>query len=178
MTLEIETVAENVVFDNKFVTAFNNDVIFPSGVAGRYFRTKWKAPYGVAIIPVQNNKVILLEHYRYAELSTSIEIPQGFGSFGSTPEEDAKRELFEETGFHVTTLSPLISTGKDMINYIFVADIQSREAPHPGNAEDTESISKYHSIDVSHISAETISKMGIFDALTIVGLLALVNSGR
>lgn len=178
MSQEIETITENVVFDNKFVTAFNNDVRFPSGVNGHYFRVKWKAPYGVAVIPIQNGKVILLEHFRYAELSSSIELPQGFGSFGGTPEEDAARELFEETGFEVTALRPLISTGKDMVNYVFVAEISPDTVPHPGHAEETESISKYHSIDVSEISATKIAEMGIFDALTIVGLLALVNPGR
>lgn len=176
MSLEIETIRENIVFDNKFVTAYNNDVIFPSGVEGRYFRTKWKAPYGVAIVPVQKGRVILLEHYRYAELSTSIEIPQGFGSFGSTPEEDARRELFEETGFQVSSLRLLISTGKDMVNHVFVAEITSSEQPHQANSEETESISRYHSISVEEISTEAIIKMGIFDALTIVGLLALATN--
>ncbi len=175
MTLEIKTIYENIVFDNKFVTAFDNDVLFPSGVKGRYFRTKWKAPYGVAVVPVQDGKVVLLEHYRYAELSNSIEIPQGFGTFGSTPEEDARRELHEETGFVVSDLRPLISTGKDMVNYVFVADVSGQQLPYTSNSEDTETISTYHFLDMADITAEKLSEFGIFDALTLVGLLALVK---
>lgn len=173
MSLEIKTTKENVVYENLFVKAYDNDVVFPSGVAGRYFRTRWTAPYGVVVIPVIDGKVVLLEHYRYAELSFSIEAPQGFGNDGSTPMLDAERELFEETGLRATSMTHLFSSGKDFENHVFSAVIAQGSTPHAVNAEDTESIRGFHTMDLTEISPRAISERGIFDPLTIAGVLAV-----
>jgi len=176
MTKSIITTSINVVYENRFATVYDNDVLFPSGVAGRYLRTRWKAPYGVVVVPVQGDRVILLEHYRYAELSLSIELPQGFGSDGSTPMEDAARELFEETGLRPLSIRPLITTGKDFVNHIFIAEIEAGAVPEAGNAEDTEAISAFHTIRLDDIALSTIAGMGIMDPITIIGLLSVARS--
>lgn len=172
MSQEIRTVAERVVYSNRFVEVFDNDVLFPSGVSGRYFRTRWKAPYGVAVVPVRNGKVVLVEQYRYAELSTSIEVPQGFGEPGSTPLEDAARELWEETGLKAKSIKHLLTLGRDFENHVFLAEIDGDTAPVVDNAEGTESISRYHEIDLATVTPQTMAAMGIFDALTVSALLS------
>lgn len=170
---EIKTLAEKVVYENRFVQVYDNEVEFPSGANGTYFRTRWKAPHGVAVIPVQDGSVLLLENFRYAELSFSVEIPQGFGTYGSSPAEDAIRELKEEMGFVPLHMEPLMETGRDFVTHVYVAEIKSGDAPSWAHAEDTESIRRYHTIRVDDINPRSLASLGVFDPLSLAALLAL-----
>lgn len=52
------------------------------------------------IVPVKDNgKIILVNQYRYLNDRFSIEIPGGGVKEGQSPEEVARKELIEETGF-------------------------------------------------------------------------------
>lgn len=170
---KIETIRENVVYENDFVTVFDDDVRFSSGFVGRYFRYRWKAPYGVAIVPVCEDDVILIKNYRYAEKSLSVEIPQGFGCFGKTPEEDASRELFEETGLIARKIENLFVLGSDFKTFVFVANVDDVVNISNCNAELSESISSYQRISIDRIKYLDLEVMGIFEPITIAALLAV-----
>lgn len=59
-----------------------------------------KHPGSVAIIPlIDNETIILIEQYRSALEKTILEIPAGTIEFNEKPDECAKRELLEETGY-------------------------------------------------------------------------------
>ncbi|AFK85627.1 NUDIX hydrolase [Thermoanaerobacterium aotearoense] len=63
---------------------------------------------GAAIIPItEDRKIILLDIKRDALNTNEIEIIRGFSENGESPEETAKRELFEETGYSCRTLISL-----------------------------------------------------------------------
>ena len=168
----IKTIKERVVFLNRFVTVYDNDVAFPDGSTGTYFRTRWNAPHGVAIVPVCDDKVILLENYRYAELGWSVEIPQGFGTQGSTPRDDALRELREETGFEATEIEPLLSIGRDYVTYAFIARIPD-VLPSRDRLEHSESVRRYLTIAIDEIAPDRLAAVGVHDAMTLACLLAL-----
>ena len=54
----------------------------------------------VAIVPLlENNNVILVRQYRYAVKEELFEIPAGTLEAGESPDDCAKRELEEETGY-------------------------------------------------------------------------------
>lgn len=53
---------------------------------------------GVAVLPVQDGKLILLRMYRYAVGRWTWEIPRGFIDPDEAPTVAARRELAEETG--------------------------------------------------------------------------------
>jgi ADP-ribose pyrophosphatase len=51
-----------------------------------------------AIVPLLEDKVILVRQFRYAVSSDLLEIPAGTLEAGESPETCARRELEEETG--------------------------------------------------------------------------------
>ena len=66
-------------------------------------------PGAAAIVPLSDdNEILLVEQYRAAVGHATLEIPAGTLEEGESPEECARRELIEETGFrasHWTTLT-------------------------------------------------------------------------
>lgn len=62
---------------------------------------------GVCVLPIHQNNIVTIRQYRYPVHSWQLEFPGGFIDSGETPEEAAKRELFEETGYLAKELIPL-----------------------------------------------------------------------
>ena len=60
---------------------------------------------GVCILPFHGDKVITLKEYRYPIRSWQRELLGGLIDLGETPEESAKRELLEETGYEAEVLN-------------------------------------------------------------------------
>ena len=70
------------------------------------------------IIPITNdNKVIMVEQFRYGTRELTLEFPAGSIEEGESPIEAAKRELLEETG---SLGSTVIETGKCHPNPAFL----------------------------------------------------------
>ncbi len=62
---------------------------------------------GVAILPIQNNSIGLINIYRPALRNYSLEIPHGFVEEGEENKKTAVRELMEETGITVNNVKSL-----------------------------------------------------------------------
>ncbi len=71
-------------------------------------------PGAAAIVALTNKdegedrEVLLVEQYRKAVESKTLEIPAGTLEEGESPEECARRELIEETGFQASKLDKLV----------------------------------------------------------------------
>jgi ADP-ribose pyrophosphatase len=66
-------------------------------------------PGGVAIVPVVDNNVILIQQFRIAVEREVIELPAGLMEPGEEPIQCAARELEEELGYRARELVPLAS---------------------------------------------------------------------
>ena len=169
----IVTVEQRIVYENTYITIYDDVVRFPDGHIGTYVRSRWKAPHGVAVVALIGDDVLLIRNFRYSEQGFSVELPQGFGTTGSTPEEDARRELREETGLEVERLEPLFTVGADYKTYVFLGRLAPEALPHHRTQEDTESIAEFVRIPVAALTLGAMQDAGIHDATTMAALLAV-----
>lgn len=92
----------------------------------------------------ENDEVILVKQYRYGTQKITLEIPGGMIDEGENPEQAAKRELLEETGYKstdwqligITDPNPAIQNNKC---YIFLAkNSKFIKTPNLDNTEEIE----------------------------------------
>lgn len=96
---EIEIIKENPVFSNRYLSAFNDEVIFPSEVSGTYFRVVPSCTVSVCVLPVADDgDFYFLKTYRHAMRGWCFEVPKGGVEQGEDIESAALRELQEESG--------------------------------------------------------------------------------
>jgi len=119
---EIEILKENVVYENGFVTVYDDDVVFPGGNKGKYFRTGWKGGYGVMVIAItDNDEMVLIDNFRHQERRWQLDIPKGFGVEGMLPIDCANKELEEETGLFSNDLVKIKLFEESIDVYLYVA---------------------------------------------------------
>jgi ADP-ribose pyrophosphatase YjhB (NUDIX family) len=90
----------------------------------------------VAVVAVDTRgKLLLVRQFRPAINAESLELPSGHVEEGETPEEAARKELLEETGYTggrfelLTTLSPAIGRFTNRMWCYFVADAHPSGKP-------------------------------------------------
>lgn len=92
-------------------------------------------PEAVAILPVLEGEVIvLLEQFRAPLNDTIIEAPAGVVDPGETPEEAARRELVEETGYYPRRLvklgsfTPAPGYSSEVLHFYYASSLEYRGA--------------------------------------------------
>lgn len=105
---EIEIIETANVFQNEFVSVFNDNVIFPSGYKGTYLRMLPSNKYSVAVLPITlDGKIVLIKNFRHGMRGWCYEIPKGGAENGESEIQTACRELGEETGYNCERLELL-----------------------------------------------------------------------
>lgn len=130
--LPAEWARVGITFRDQYVFLLRDAVRFPGDFLGTYSRliSEEDDPRGVIILPVYQQQVLLIRHFRHATRTWHLEIPRGFGTKGLTSEENARRELEEEIG---ATISRLFSLGQTYPNTgmtsecdeLFFAEVES-----------------------------------------------------
>ncbi|MEM6956840.1 MAG: NUDIX hydrolase [Myxococcota bacterium] len=73
-----------------------------------HVRTVIRHPNAVVVFPIRaDGQIVLVRNYRLPTGGTLLELPAGCMDPGETPQEAARRELREETGYVADTLEPL-----------------------------------------------------------------------
>lgn len=129
-----------------------------------------------AILPLIDNMVIMEKQYRYAVDKELYEIPAGTLEKGESPEECAKRELIEETGYSAGKLEFLgrcyMTPGycTEMIHFFVATELQEVK----GNEMDAD-----EQISIVKISIDDAVKMildgEIQDAKTAYAILTYIR---
>lgn len=73
-----------------------------------------EAPDWVAVLSLtEEGNVVCVEQYRHGAGNVSLELPAGVIDSGESPEESARRELLEETGYAADRWLPLLSVNTE-----------------------------------------------------------------
>jgi len=168
----IKTIERRLVYENDYVRVFDDRVAFPGGHEGTYYHSRWKAPYGVGIVPIADRRVLLIRSYRYADAAYSLEIPLGFGVPDRSPREQAVAELREETGLEAASLEELLCLGGAYKTHIFLARITDPEKVSRFGQEATEDIAGFEWMAMDDLTPAGLAARGVSDPMTVAALLA------
>ncbi|HEY5959698.1 MAG TPA: NUDIX hydrolase, partial [Polyangiaceae bacterium] len=96
----------------------------------------------VAVIPLtREGDVVLVQQYRHGLGRVSCELPAGVIDAGETPEQAARRELSEETGYVAEALSPMFVASPEphrstaRAHFFFAANVSYSGASRPEPSE-------------------------------------------
>ncbi len=125
-------------------------------------------PGAAAIVPVMGDRIVLIEQYRAAVGRKTLEIPAGTLEVGESPEDCARRELLEETGFqaetwsHVTAYYPSPGYTTEVIHIFRASGVETVDEVDPEFP--------LHIMTVNEVR-ERIRTGEIMDSKTIIGVL-------
>ncbi|HEX7592055.1 MAG TPA: NUDIX hydrolase [Candidatus Limnocylindrales bacterium] len=173
--------SRTVAYSNPWIEVLHDEVTRPDGEPGIYGVVHFvHRAIGVVPLDEATDRVLLVGQYRYTLDRYSWEIPEGGGRFDEEPEESARRELAEETGYHGGTWRELrrCDVSNSVTDEVAVLFVATGLEPGPANPDGTEKI------DVRWVAFdEAMAMIGrgeIRDSLTIIALqvVALERAGR
>jgi len=164
---EEREVESEELYKGKVVQLRLTTVSLPNG--SRKMREILVHPGAAAIVPLSDdNTIMLVEQYRAAVGRVTLEIPAGTLEEGESPEECARRELIEETGFRASNWTPLTA--------YYPSPGYSSEIIHVFKASGLEKVSDADAeFSIKHMpltEVQTKIRTGeIMDSKTIIGVL-------
>lgn len=149
-----------LIYEGKIITVKKLDVLLPNNINVEREFVHHKA--AVAMIPIIDNNVILVNQYRIGSNSILSEIPAGLLEENENPEQCALRELQEEIGYTSNKLTFLgayyLSPGySDEIIYLYLCEDLTPSSLQPDDDE---------FITISYISINNLKELLISDATT------------
>ena len=97
MLLTEKTLSSKEIFNGKILHITHDEVALPDG--SRAMREVVRHPGGVCVAAIDDdNNMLFVRQFRYPYGEVVLELPTGKLEKGSTPLENGKRELLEETG--------------------------------------------------------------------------------
>jgi len=129
------------IYDNKWISVTEYDVINPNGGNGIYGKVHFKNA-AIGILPLDEElNTYLVGQYRFALEQYSWEIPEGGGPLEQDVLQSAKRELLEETGLEAAEWTKLMefhlsNSVSDEHGHIFLARRLTQRQSQPEETED------------------------------------------
>ena len=180
MDLKETTISSKEVFGGRILHVVHDEVMLSDG--SHTMREVVRHPGGVCVAALDaDNYLLFVRQFRYPYAEVVLELPAGKLEKGSTPLENGKRELLEETG---AVGSSYISLGQvypspgytDEIIHLYACRVSSQGESRPDAGEflNVEKIPLYKAVEL------VLNNM-VFDAKTQIAVLKtklLLDSGR
>ena len=180
MLLTEKTLSSKDIFNGRILHVIHDEVELEDGTTS--LREVVRHPGGVCVAAIDENDCLLfVRQFRYPYGEVVLELPAGKLEKGSTPLENGKRELLEETGavgYSYISLGQVYpSPGyTDEIIHLYACRVRSVGEARPDEGE---------FLNVERIpvlkAAEMVLNNRVFDAKTQIAVLkaaALLQSGR
>jgi ADP-ribose pyrophosphatase len=167
---DYRTLSSRYVYNGHNIRLRVDEVVLPSGRES--IREVIEHKGAVVIVAVDDEKnVLLVRQFRHAAGKELLEMPAGGIDSGETPEETARREMQEETGYIPAKLEKLggFYSAPGYANEYLYLFLATELSPARLIAEDTEEI-KVVRMPLAE-AVELIHKGDIQDAKSIAGLL-------
>lgn len=176
---EEKTIQTDLKYKGRVITLQVDEVLLPNGNTSN--REIIKHPGAVAVIAItEDKKIILVEQYRKALERSIIEIPAGKMERGEAPEETARRELEEETGYTTNNLTYVQSFATspgfaDEIIHLYFAESIKKMIEKP--ALDEDEFVELLFVTITEME-EMVKKQQIYDAKTAFAFIWLKDYFR
>ena len=164
-----------VVYDNQWITVFDEKVLNPNGGESQYGRIHFKSK-AIAIVPLdEDGNTWLVGQNRYTTDEYSWEVPMGGSDAGEDPIYTAKRELKEETGLTAGKLEQIMrlhpsNSITDEEGFVFVAtNLEQGETDF--DDDENLQVRKLSLVD----AIEMVKRNEITDAISVAALLRVVT---
>jgi len=95
-----KVISSKLHYSSPFLHVFEDKLILPNGEQISFSRLDM--PDFATVLPITSTKIVMIRNYRYPTNQWFLELPSGIVEKGEKPEQCAKRELREETGYHAT----------------------------------------------------------------------------
>jgi 8-oxo-dGTP pyrophosphatase MutT (NUDIX family) len=170
-----EVVRERFPFRGTLVNVRVDTVRMPDGSEAE--REVVTHPDSVAVVAVDDNgRVLLIHQYRHPLRAELWELPAGLrDENGESAEQTARRELFEETGFHadswsvLLTLHPTPGMTDEAVTVFLATGLHSGQRPDR-EGEEADLVPRW--VPLEEACAEVFDG-GITNGHTVAGLLGL-----
>ncbi len=170
--------SSRIVFDNQWITVFEDRVINPGGGQNDYGHVHFKNR-AVAIVPLDDDgNTWLVGQDRFTLGIWTWELPMGGAPLDEDPLAAAKRELKEETGLSATTWTEILrvhtsNSITDESGIVFVAE---------GLTEGETAFEETENIEVRKLpladAIDMVVRGKITDAISVASLLGLERLRR
>ncbi len=171
-----------IIYKDKYIMLLKDAVAFPDNSKGTYIRIMpANGKNGTVILPIINNKILLLKHFRHSLRRFTWELPRGFGENHLSAIENAKKEIYEECGLEPKDCEILGKVNPDSgllgsEAWIIKALIDESENDSPFINDHEEAINEFKLFSIDEIKS-MISQGIITDSFTISAIfLAMIKN--
>ena len=164
-----EVVSSTTIYQGRVLHFKNTTVKLPSGRL--YPREIVEHPGAVALIPILEDKVILIRQFRLTTGKAIYELPAGTMSEGEDPDACAEREIVEETGYKAGKLKRIFQCylapgySTELMYFYLATELEAG----PQHLDEDEAIRVYPTPFEEALAMVRMNE--IMDAKTTVGLL-------